>query len=245
MFRVVPFRKLSDICNCKSDLSDVYKDMLRSNKILIQDTIDMVIEEYTLDELFDIVQIFGVDIQGITFSKVYYHAFKVIVNKLSIKKCKFLNDKLRIRINPERARVDNVDDFSWFTHRYVHCLEVRYLRKVMRVSCKTYWSNDRSMSVLCFNESPFLVVNDRVLEINAYFDLVQVCKTNLGFEFVIVLPSVPIYLGIRVDNDLNLLSFENLDNFRGMCLAIDGSFKDTKLFLARHKILNDWSDILA
>ena len=221
MFRVIPFRKLSDICNCKSDLSDVYKDMLRSNKIFIQDTIDMVIEEYTLDELFDLVINFGVDFQ-----------------------CKFLNDKLRIRINPERARVDNVDDFSWFTHSYIHCLEVRYLRKSLKVSCKTYWSNDKSMSVLYFNKNPFLVVNDSVFEINAYFDLVQVCKIKSGFEFIIFLPSIPVYLGIIVDNDLNLLYFENLNFFRGRCLAIDSSFKDTKLFLARHKILNDWGGIL-
>lgn len=244
MFRVAPFRKLSDICNCKSDLSDVYKDMLYSNKILIQDTEDMIIEEYTLDELFDLVLNFGVDIQGVTFSKIFYHSFGVVVNKLSINRCKFLNDKLRIRINPQRKRTDSVDDFSWFTHGYIHCLEVRYLRKSLKVSCKTYWLDNKSMSILYFNKNPFLVVNDRALEINAYFDLVQVCKTKLGFEFVILLPSVPIYLGVRVDNDLNLLSFENLDYFRGRCLAVDGSFKDTKLFLARHKLVNDWGDIL-
>lgn len=241
MFRVVPFRKISDICNCSLDLSEVYTYMLKSNKVLIQDTEDMVIEEYTVDELSNLETFCGVDIQGVSFSS---YNFKVIVNQLTIHRCEFFSNKLKVMINPVRALTDNVDGFSSFTHSYIHYLEVKYLKKYCGVCCKTYWLDNKSMSVLYFNKNPFLVVNDRVLEINAYFDLVQVCKTKVGFEFIICLPSIPVYFGVRVDNDLNLLGFENLDSFRGKCLVYDSSFKDTKLFLARHKLLNDWSDIL-
>lgn len=100
------------------------------------------------------------------------------------------------------------------------------------------------VQILFCNGNPFLVLDVGIFNIDCCFELIQICKTNSGFELVIFFPTMRMYLGIRLDNNLNLIGFENLDYFKDYCLSIDANFKEVKSYIAKHKLLNDWSDIL-
>lgn len=38
LFRLILFKKLSDVCGCIKSINDLYEDALSKDKILIQDT---------------------------------------------------------------------------------------------------------------------------------------------------------------------------------------------------------------
>ena len=238
LFRLILFKKLSDIKNCCSKLEDLYLERLKDNKIFIQDTDEMVIESYTLDELRDIEKKYNISFDGFGFDLITKQP-KIYGSQITISSCRCLSNSLTIRYSNRRKSTNLINSYPDETHSLV----IKYLRKSMEFSSSIYWVNSDGFQVLSFNDKPFLVLNSKKFYMDVYFDLVQVCKTEIGFELVILFQAIRMYLGIGLDNNLNLVGFENLDYIRGSCLALDSNFKDVRLFIAKHKLLNDWSDI--
>lgn len=71
MYRLIPFRKLSDV-SFVGQILNLCESNFRYNSILVQDTEDMVVEEYTLKQLNELEEKYH----------IAYHNFSTIRSKL-------------------------------------------------------------------------------------------------------------------------------------------------------------------
>lgn len=247
MYRLIPFKKLSDIDDISCSLKDLYLDCLRSNTVLIQDTEDMVVEEYSVQELYDISKKYGVSYSCFGFDDdevKLYNSYYLAIDEDT----EFLNKTLSIKwvsngINPSRN--PSVDIFKGMHNvRFEYALRVSNSSKgVFKFTSVTYYFFDGEYEVsgLFVNDSPIILVDTSAI----FFRLVQICKTEKGFELIVTFPDLNMFLGIKLGNDLEFLGFQNLEYFMGMSLVggVD-DFESVKLELAKRKLTNNWSRIL-
>lgn len=247
MYRLIPFKKLSDIDDTSCSITDLYLDCLRSNTVLIQDTEDMLVEEYSVQELCDISKKYGVSYCGFGFANdgvklrnPYYLAIDEDIE--------FLNKTLSIKwvskgINASRN--PSTDIFKEMQNvRIEHAFKVSNSSKgVFKFTSVSYYFFDGKYGVggLFVNDSPIILVDTSAI----FFKIVQVCKTKKGFELIVIFPDLNMFLGIKLGNDLEFLGFQNLEYFMGMRLVDDvDDFESVKLELAKRRLTNNWSGVL-
>lgn len=247
MYRLIPFKKLSDIDDTSCSLKDLYLDCLRSNTVLIQDTEDMVVEEYSVQELCDISKKYGVSYCGFGFDgdavklrNSYYLAIDEDIE--------FLNKTLSIKwvsngLNPSVN--SSTDIFKGMQNvRIEYAFKVSNSSKgVFKFTSVSYYFFDGEYEVggLFVNDSPIILVDTSAI----FFRLVQIFKTKKGFELIVTFPDLNMFLGIKLGNNLEFLGFQNLEYFMGMSLVGDvDDFESIKLELAKRKLTNNWSGIL-
>ena len=241
MYRLIPFKNLSDIDDCYNSMRGLYKDCLSSNTVLIQDTEDMVVEKYSVQQLYELSKNYGVSYEGF---KITDDKIKINDLKLDIANVNFLNDTLSVSWDtPVKFR----DFFNGLQDDYSeYKLKVsNSSNKVFEFTISRYYFNnmENGIVILFANNSPIILVDGTHLD--CYLELVQVCKTKKGFELVITFTDLEIFLGIKLSNDLELLGFQNLEYFEGMSLVGDvGDFESMKLDLAKRKLTGDWSGII-
>lgn len=98
VFRPIPFKNLSDIKDESRSLSSIIRNCIMSDKISIQDSVDMVVEDFTMSELRDLEQSKGVEYSCISFcGDDGYTLFDDMFDVCSpYGTMYFLNDKLRV-----------------------------------------------------------------------------------------------------------------------------------------------------
>lgn len=241
MYRLIPFKNLSDIDDCYSSLKGLYKDCLSSRMVLIQDTQDMVVEKYSIQQLYDLNKNYGVSYEGF---KITDNSIKINDLKLDIANVNFLNDTLSVSWDTPVKFKDFFnglqDDYSEYKLRVSNSSN-----KVFEFTISRYYFNnmEKGVVILFANNSPVILVDG--VHLDCYFELVQICKTKKGFELVVTFTDLEIFLGIKLNKDLELLGFQNLEYFEGMSLVGDvGDFESIKFDLAKRKLTGDWSGII-
>ena len=102
---------------------------------------------------------------------------------------------------------------------------------------------------MCINDIPVTTLNDCAItkdqsvdEEYVYFDLVQVCETKDGFDFVISLQYIDSYIGVSLTNDLVLSKFTNLELLlRKEDKSKANDLEKLKADTAKRKLTNNWS----
>lgn len=254
-FRPVPFRRIQDIRDVYSPLEDVIKSCLNSGKVLIQDSIDMKVEEFTVDELGDFEQNKGVSYSCITSVDYEDGSGNFVVLDEFLDVCGdeetkyFLNNTLSVTCkscDDDFSRYLNDIDVDGDSCQYdVYSLRVGFKQKVFDLKIAYAGVFDGITGLNAQDDAVLLVNNKPVCHLNTdnfdlyqgiYFELVQICKSKLGFDLVLFFPSSfhSLYLGLRLSKDLSLVSVVNFDDF------VDTSSISKEYFdmFAKSKILN-------
>lgn len=250
MFRLIPFKKLSDVCGYTKSIDDLYEDALSKDKILIQDTKDMVIESYTIKQLKELELRYDIHYENFTTVDVCRddELFAVGSIFLGIDSEKYLNGDLKVScgesFNFPEISEEYADCFAW-------SLNVSYKNNKFKLSFILYrWEDlDKSLILMCINDIPVTTLNDCAITKDqsvddeyAYFDLVQVCKTKDGFDFVISLQYVDSYIGFSLTNDLVLSKFVNLEFIlRKEDKSKANDLEKLKADIAKRKLTSNWS----
>lgn len=250
MFRLIPFKKLSDVCGYTKSINDLYEDALSKDKILIQDTKDMVIESYTINQLKELELRYGIHYENFTTIDVCRddELFAVGGIILGIDSENYLNGDLKVSceedFNFPEISEEYADCFAW-------SLDVSYKDNKFKLSFILYrWEDlDKSLILMCINDIPVTTLNDYAItkdqsgdEEYVYFDLVQVCETKDGFDFVISLQYIDSYIGVSLTNDLVLSKFTNLELLlRKEDKSKANDLEKLKADTAKRKLTNNWS----
>lgn len=261
MFRLVPFRNFNEL-DYIGNLYSLYKDRIERGSVLIQDSKDMVVEKFTLEELREIESCNSeVFYQG--FSTTEYRneneLFLIESEYLDIQgENKFLNDTLEVICNgdipPESFWLyDIFNSISDDEEPYVDVEEIliRSNSSSFKLSLGSYFweSSERSLVLLCVNNEPLMFLDSDLLisedyGYDIYFELVQICKTKTGFDLVIYFPVVEGYFGIRLSKDLKLVEFSNIDVFVDQDLTKRTDWESFKVQLAKGKLTGSMEDAL-
>lgn len=256
MFRLVPFRNFNEL-DYIGNLYSLYKDCLERGSVLIQDSKDMVVEEFTLEQLREIESCNSeVFYQG--FSTTEYceedELFSIESEYLDIQgENKFLNDTLEVICNgeilPESFWLyDLFNSVSDDEEPYVDVEEiiVRSNSSSFKLSMSSYFweSSERSLVLLCVNNEPLMFLDGGMLisedyGYENYLELVQICKTKTGFDLVIYFPEVQGYFGVKLTEGLKLSKFVNIKPFVDEDLTNKNNWKDIRARLAKNKLLGE------
>ena len=250
MFRLIPFKKLSDVCGYTKSINDLYEDALSKDKILIQDTKDMVIESYTINQLKELELRYGIHYENFTTIDVCRDGELFAIGDiiLGIDSEKYLDGNLKVSceedFNFPEISEEYADCFAW-------SLDVSYKDNKFKLSFILYhWEDlDKSLILMCINDIPVTTLNDYAItkdqsgdEEYVYFDLVQVCETKDGFDFVISLQYIDSYIGVSLTNDLVLSKFTNLELLlRKEDKSKANDLEKLKADTAKRKLTNNWS----
>ena len=258
MYRLIPFRSLKHI-DYVGSLYSLYEDCLSNGSVLIQDSEDMVVEKFTLEQLHELEKCNPkVFYQG--FSTVEFceedEAFSIADEYLDIVgENKFLNDTLKIRC-------DVREDSSWLydifndlgdeePYSNVQEISIDFNSSKFKMSMSSYFWDDseRSIVLVCVNNEPMMFLDGDILlsedgDFEIYFELVQICKSKTGFDLVFYFPEVQGYFGIRLSKDLKLIEFLNINTFIDGDLSGGINWKNFKTQLAKGKLTGKMRSIL-
>lgn len=254
MYRLVPFKNFNEL-DYTGSLYSLYEDCLNGGSILIQDSRDMVVEKFTLEELREIES---------CNSEVFYHGFSTteycdedelfaIKNEyLDIQgENKFLNDTLEVICGGDIPQesfwlYDLFNSISDDEEPYVDVEEIiiRSNSSYFKLSMSSYFweSSERSLVLLCVNNVPLMFLDSDMLisedyGCENYFELVQICKTKTGFDLVVYFPIIEGYFGVKLTEDLKLSKFVNIKPFVDENLTNKNNWKDIRANLAKNKLL--------
>lgn len=191
MFRLIPFKSLSNLDYTNCDVHKLYNDCLSKNSVFIQDTDDMVVEKFTLDQLHDFELNDKVSYEGFSIAESYVEPDESLLLQREVE---FLGGDLVVDCY--------VDD----------CIESILNIKYKGKKFKLVLSENRETKdlVLLVNNHPIALLGKGI---TSWFSLVQVCKTKSGFDFVLHLSDIECYIGFSLSKDLKLVKFVDLDYY--------------------------------
>lgn len=250
MFRLIPFRNFNEL-DYTGSLYSLYKDRLERGSILMQDSKDMVVEEFTLEQLREIESCNSeVFYQG--FSTNQDELFSIESEYLDIQgENKFLSDTLEVVCNGDIPQesfwlYDLFNSISDDEEPYVDVEEIiiRSNSSSFKLSMSSYFweSSECSLVLLCVNNEPLMFLDGDILisedySYENYFELVQICKTKTGFDLVVYFPVAEGYFGVKLTEDLKLSKFVNIKPFVDEDLTNKNNWKDIRTNLAKNKLL--------
>ena len=231
VFRPIPFKSLSDIKDESRGLSSIIRNCIVSDKISIQDSVDMVVEDFTMSELRDLEFDKGIEYSCISFcGDDGYTLFDDMLDVCSpYGTMYFLNDKLRVDCYEDEDSkfkeymLDNYFDKDFVIFSYF--MRLRYNKNTFELKLVRGMNADLDYDSACDSVKTLLFINNKyVCEIeskdnkyafpfNMRFELVQVCKTKKGFDFILSFEYPLDYIGFSLSSDLELLYTVNLDKF--------------------------------
>lgn len=229
-FRPIPFKSMQEIKGASLFLETVIENCISSGKVRIQDSVDMKIEEFTLDELKHFEQDGGIQFSCI--SSINYEGDNVysddhfVVLEDYIAVCSdasvkyFLNDSMVVTNDYcEDANLDNYfEDFGCVCDVYFlkicHNNNVFDFKLAYASFLASHGAYENSAKLLMLiNDKPVCELDlDKIHRNSAFFEVVQICKTKSGFDIILSFPSV-LYFGLRISKDLKLVGVYNLTNY--------------------------------
>ena len=249
VFRPIPFKSLSDIKNESRDLSGIIRNCIVSDKISIQDSVDMVVEDFTMSELRDLEFDKRIEYSCISFcGDDGYTLFDDMLDVCSpCGTMYFLNDKLRVDCYEDedfefkkyvRDKYFDKDFviFSYFVRFRFN--KSTFEMKIVRGTNEAlvYYS---AKTLLFINNKYVCEIENKdnkyVFPFNIEFELVQVCKTKKGFDFILSFEYPLDYIGFSLSSDLELLYTVNLDKFT---IFDKNSNSKYRSIIAKSKLLN-------
>lgn len=256
MFRLVPFKSLKEALSCNLSLLDLYYERLSSDSVLIQDSNDMVVERFKVDKLRELEQCNPRDIQFSHFSFIdapYADGFYLDDNGLDIDSGSFLNDSIRLTThidNDDLGDIFNCANLSLFA-TCINSVHIKLPLNEFNLSLGTFYFEseiNNPIVLLIVNNRPmkFLKLgraSDR-LRNRGYFEVVQFCKVEGGFEMVLVFSHYNIYVGVHLTNDLQLISIDGLDCILNKDLNKKLEGRDMASTLAKAKLAGKLGDLL-
>ena len=129
------------------------------------------------------------------------------------------------------------------------CAEPYESKFLLKIKYNDFWFKfqlngygaENGVLLMSVNEVPVMFLDNSLLsmdvEFDAYFELIQVCKTKTGFELVLHFPQVRGYFGIQLSNKLELIKFVNIEAFADSKLNSKTDFKNFNQQLAKWKLL--------
>lgn len=219
-YRIIPFRNIhTDTLNKVTDLFSFITSQLASDKVLVQDSEDMIVEAFT-DQQLDGYHDCGVFIEGLHIDK---YLFEKTIDDTEF----FLNGALKTKIKFKmknnafedvkkcfNLKISSGDVFmsAWYSSSLV----LDYLGNLFSINLdyiKVLSDNELKIKgVVHINDKVFCTLDTDVYSASKIaLSLVQICKVKDGFEFVISLCGGNVFIGFKLSDDLELIYITNID----------------------------------